>query len=479
MNAPAKYATKRRPDRRTDGGQIDVLSASLGKPLMPWQREVVDVATERDELGRLVYEIVIVTVPRQSGKTTLLGPVMLHRALINPTRRIFYTAQTQKDANSRMTDVMTLLKGSPLDAPIATYQRSPGTFGIKLPNDAVVRTFAPVESALHGETPPLVVLDEFWEYDEVLGDNLLEQAIRAAQLQLGGNRQVWLVSTAGTAASTFMRKWVDKGRETVKSGGTKWPRIAFFEWSLLEGDDPYDPDALTRFHPAIGNKINGVDFTAQSLLDVSDMSRAAWMRGICNTWTEATDPLVDEETYQALLRDPLGVPSRRELTITYEVAIENAGGVVAATWNDDEGAPCQRVLHAAPGTAWMAGYLADVYRTWQPARFGADDGGSTRWLTDELRLELGDDAVETLGARDFGTACESWLQAVYDRELKLDASHAFKVGLDHLVLTRRMDIVRFGRRESTGPIAGPIAGAVGLRLHTFADGPGEELTIAT
>ena len=39
---------------------------------MPWQRQVADVALELDDAGRFAYPLVVITVPRQSGKTTLL-----------------------------------------------------------------------------------------------------------------------------------------------------------------------------------------------------------------------------------------------------------------------------------------------------------------------------------------------------------------------------------------------------------------------
>jgi hypothetical protein len=98
VSAEPKYATPRIPSRRTLGGAIARIADALGKPPMPWQQLVYDVATEVDDDDRLVYELVLITVPRQSGKTTLVGPVQLHRVMTNPGIRCFYTAQTGKDA---------------------------------------------------------------------------------------------------------------------------------------------------------------------------------------------------------------------------------------------------------------------------------------------------------------------------------------------------------------------------------------------
>jgi hypothetical protein len=112
----------------------------------------------------------------------------------------------------------------------------------------------------------------------------------------------------------------------------------------------------------------------------------------------------------------------------------------------------------------MHGYIVKLYRDWKPAVLGADDGGPTRRLTDQLRRTLGDDAITTLGARDFGTASESLLDMIRTRELKHDGSQSLNNAIAHLVLKRYGDVTRFSRNDSTGPIAAIIAAAVGIWL---------------
>jgi hypothetical protein len=463
LSAAPKYSTPRTPSRRTLGGQIAKIADALGKSPMPWQQHVNDIATELDDEGRLVYEIVLITVPRQSGKTTLVGPVQLQRVMTTRDVRCFYTAQTGKDARKRFEDLVNLMKSSPLDS-IAHYRWSAGDEGISFPNGSALKLFAPTMDAIHGETPPLVTFDEIWKYDELLGDALLEGAVIPAQMTLAGRRQVWMISTAGTALSTFMRKWVERGRQSVEDRlagrDTAWPQLAYFEWGLADGDDPYDPDAIARFHPAVGHTV-----TVEELLELSaTVSRAEWLRAFCNVWLEASDPLFSAEEWNALAIEPEAVPSRRDLAMTYEIAADNSSGVVYASWRDVDGRPCTRVLHAAPGTTWMHGYIVKLYRDWKPAVLGADDGGPTRRLTDQLRRTLGDDAITTLGARDFGTASESLLDMIRTRELKHDGSQSLNNAIAHLVLKRYGDVTRFSRNDSTGPIAAIIAAAVGIWL---------------
>lgn len=465
MSAVAAYATPRNPDRETIGGRIARTSKLLGKPPMPWQAQVYDVAGELLEDGSLAYEIVIVTVPRQAGKTTLVGPVQIDRAMHSPGSRLFYTAQSGKDARKRFEDLANLIKGSPLAA-FTRFRWSAGDMGCTFHNLASINVFAPTLDALHGETPPLVVFDEFWKHDELLGDALLEGAVIPAQMTLAGRRQVWLISTAGTALSTFMRKWVERGRRSIETGGREWGNIAYFEWSKPDGADPYDPDVLAAFHPAVGYTV-----TVDELLQISTtVSRAEWLRAFCNVWLETANPLFSDEEWSGLER-ALEVPSRRDVTVTYEVAPEDAAGIIVASWIDSSGAPCSRVLHSAPGTTWMHDLIVRIHREWKPAMLGADDGGPTRRLTDQLRRTLGDDAVTTLGGRDFATACEAWLTAVRDRQLKHDGSRSFSSAVSHLALKRVGDVTRFSRFESTGPIVAVIASAVGIWLATHKTAP--------
>lgn len=461
MPAP-KHATARDESAPTDGHAIAEVARALGKPPMPWQRYVYDVATERDPDGGYRYEIVLVTVPRQSGKTTLVGPLMLHRAMTMRGVRCFYTAQTAVDAKKRMLDLQQLIQGTPLQVGIQS-RLAAGDMGLNLWTGSQVRTFAPSQAALHGETPPLVVLDEIWDYDELLGDAMLEGAIIPAQMTLAGRRQVWMISTAGTAASTFMRKWVERGREAA-AGGSSWPRLAHFEWGMAEDGDPYDADEYARFHPAVGHTV-----TADELLAMP-VSHATRLRALCNTWTEAADPLMPLEDWRDLTAPAEGIPvedrpARSAIAITYEIAADNSGGVIMGSWRDADGSPHCRVLHAAPGTRWMHDLLVQLHRDWRPAALGADDGGPTRRLTDELRRTLGEpELVTTVGARDFATAADVWLTAAREGRLRHDGSQTLELGMANLVLKRYGDQLRPSRSDSAGSIAGPIAGMVGLWL---------------
>ena len=101
MPAKPRFHTPRNPNNRTLGGKAARVAAALGKPYMPWQRMAADVACEVDERGRFVYHNVIISVPRQAGKTTSTLTLGLHRTMTTPGGKVWYTAQTGQAARER------------------------------------------------------------------------------------------------------------------------------------------------------------------------------------------------------------------------------------------------------------------------------------------------------------------------------------------------------------------------------------------
>src|ERR1019366_4234617 len=98
-----RWATPRKPGRKTLGPVASRIAEALGMPLMAWQQNVLDVALEIDpSTDRLAYREIILTVPRQQGKSLLCLVLILTRALSEPRQNIRYTAQTGADARKKL-----------------------------------------------------------------------------------------------------------------------------------------------------------------------------------------------------------------------------------------------------------------------------------------------------------------------------------------------------------------------------------------
>ena len=434
----------------------------MGRDMMQWQRLEADIATEYkivDGKRHYHYSKVLITVPRQSGKTTLMGPVKLHRIMTRPGITAFSTAQTGKDAGKRMKDLIRFVTQSPL-APIFKKRESNGSEGLEVrKTGSSVTRFSPVVGAIHGETPHLVDFDEIWKYSEDLGDSLLG-GVGPAQITIREEAQIWMISTRGTASSVFMNKWVKAGREGTEKG------LAYFEWSMPDGMDPDDPKTWWAFHPALGNTIT--EDALREEMYGEGMTHAERMRGYMNVLTEAEDPIITPSEWEKLAQRPDGVPQKTDLVISYEVAPGNRRAAVMANWRDSAGFPCSRVLHSAPGTIWLPAYLRKLHAEWRPLAMAADDGGPVRRITDMLKNPAEDSGhepidVTVLGMRDYGTACGAWLTAARDdKTLRHDGAEVFSRAVAHSVLRTTNGVERIDRDKSTGPVCEVIASAVGL-----------------
>src|SRR5215203_4290365 len=243
-SCPPRFSTARNRRRPTYGPRVGQVAQLLGKPLMPWQQHVADTALEIDPAtGLLVYREVVLTVPRQAGKTLLGLAVKTHRCLgFGEPQNVLYTAQDRIHALAKWEDdQVPALQASPLSR-LFTVRRQRGQEAIRWANGSRWGITAPNESAGHSQTLDLGFVDEAW----ARVDNKLETGLSPTMITRPWP-QLWTVSTAGTTASTWLRGKVDAGR-----GLPDGRRTAYLEWSAPPDADPDDPATWWATIPSLG-----------------------------------------------------------------------------------------------------------------------------------------------------------------------------------------------------------------------------------
>ena len=443
---PPRYGPARDFAYRSEGAAIARLASHLGKPLMPHQRYIADVATEYDDNG-YHYRTVAVVLPRQSGKTTLMGPIQAHRAITRPRAQVFFTAQTGKDARRRFGDFLQLWEESPL-ASLGRPRLSQGSEGLHFPNGSAVNVFAPTKTAMHGETPHLVTIDEFWAFDERDGDALLG-AIGPAQITLGAHAQLWLISTMGTMQSAFMNKIVDTGR----AGDD--PTLCYIEYSLADGLDPYAPENW-EFHPALGHTITADDLA----IEAARQPPSEWERAFMNRRPVHSEPPVIAD-WDTLAQEQTPPPPGTPIALGFEVGIEAAYSAIVAAWLDD-GKKHIRVIKQAPGSWWLHDELERLARLMPNATLAADDGGPNRRVLDAIARD-GSVEVRRLSMAERAVADMGLLAAATETgDLDHDGSEALATAVRLARLRTTNGVQTISRDHSAGPVPALIAASVAL-----------------
>jgi hypothetical protein len=374
---------------------VAAAARALGRPLLPHQRLIVDVAGEYDPVtGAPAYGEVVIVLPRRGGKTTTTLAVFLERLRRRPDVRGFYTAQGAEDATKVLRDEWApTIQASPLRQVIGfRYARGDAGFYVRLGRRRLSRVeiFTPNANALHGRDADIVVMDELWAFDADRGAEI-DAGIRPARWARPG-AQLWYVSAGGTEDSGWLHAKMDQGRAAT-------PGVAYFEWSAdaeAPGYDPYDEALWARTHPGLGTLVT----LDQLRLDAATMLRRDFERSLLCVWdrTAGTTLLAGWEgllSEQAAPTDPV--------VLAFDVHPQRTSAAIVAAG----GGAAELVAHE-PGTAWLPGRLAELCARWSPAAVLRDPAGPAG----ATRLEL--DVIDAT-AEQTAEACADLIDAIANR----------------------------------------------------------------
>lgn len=376
LPCPPRFATQRTPSRPTYGGRVADIAAELGTPLMPWQRHVVDVAMEIDpKTKRLKYRTVILTVPRQSGKTTLLLSVMVQRCLATQAfggpQKINYTAQTRLAARKKWEDEHVPVIERSAFGQLIRVRKAMAMEAILWANGSIHSIVAGTEKSGHGDVLDMGVIDEaFAQYD-----HRLEQAFKPA-MQTRPFAQLWIVSTAGDKKSTFLRAKVDMGREMATRGENSG--ICYFEWSADDDWDPGSVETWKKCMPALKHPGNPSGTTEIEVVaaDYASMDLPEFKRAYLNLWdTRSGEGVIPNEDWdgcyepRSKLKDPFA--------LAFDISPDHVSGAIAAggrsTIRDD--LVHLEIIDHRSGTGWMLERIIELYHRHSPSQVVCDAAG--------------------------------------------------------------------------------------------------------
>lgn len=274
---PPRFATRRTPSRATLGPRVAEIAEKLGKPFMPWQRDLMNIALELDEhTGLLAYSEVDLVVMRQNGKSESILPLMVHRSMgftaelvawvrreygvwtPNPgPQRTLYLAQTADDARKKWRQIhKTRLELSKYTESAFTATLAPNKEAFNFINGSI---WSPGSTTAKtggtGESLDLGVIDEAWSHKT----NRVETALRPTMLTRPWS-QLWVVSMVPGLSRVLPNEWgylrakIVAGRARVAAGVNEG--VCYVEYGAEEGMDPGDPATWWATMPALGHTIS-------------------------------------------------------------------------------------------------------------------------------------------------------------------------------------------------------------------------------
>lgn len=408
---------------------------------MPWQQLVADVAGEIDPAtGQLWYTEVVITVPRQSGKTTLVNSVTTHRATVMARRLgrrqvMAYTAQTGLAARQKLErEFAEALRQSrhfrevdnpklrPRSAVEWMYRANSGDEHILFGRlKSILMAKPPTPKAGHGDVLDLGFIDEAFSRQ----DDAVEQAMQPAMLTRP-SAQLWVVSTAGddnplqNIQSFYLWDKVEAGRARCESGDHG--RVAYFEWSDDEGD-PGDPQTWRRCSPALGYTITEAaleDRFRKALESPDPDAMRSFCRAYLNRWPRIPRrPVVTGDGFTSALwvqRQDASSEAEGRVRVAVDASPGLASVSVAVAGRRVDGRQhVELVAHRLGDRRWVAPFVAALTAE-SPGPVGIVSGSPAEALAQAL--ETAGVEVELIGAKAYAGACLGFVTSAIDDGLR-------------------------------------------------------------
>lgn len=409
-----RIGTVRNLDRPTRGLMVGRFAERLGLPLMPWQQHVADVAGEVDpKTGLPAYREVVLLVPRQSGKTTLLLAQIVHRAFAFQAPQLTrYAAQTGDDAIAKFEEHIEILEKTAFRR-LFTKSDVNGSKYLRWNNGSRYTPTATTKRSGHGKTLDQGIIDE--AFAQI--DFRTEQAMRPAMITRR-DAQLFIVSTAGDPTSVLLNKKIADNRARLEAEPDAPSRVAYLEWSAPEDADPADETQWWGCMPALGRTVHIDEIRAElESMETRDFRRAYLNQTDVGEVEGSALPL---EVW-ATLADP-GSHVVSAYAFGLDVANDRSWSSVGVSGENPSGGRHVGLIRHDRGTHWPVEYIA---------RKAAEVGSTQVAVAAHSQAALMTPALEKAGLTvipfnraDVAAACAGFLDDINDRTLSYTPGQA-------------------------------------------------------
>lgn len=464
LHCPPRLATARNRRRRTLGRAAAVVAGQFGRPFMPWQDAVADVALEVNDAGYLHYRLVVLVVPRQQGKSTVLQAVMVRSALGAYDQTILYAAQDRTEARRRLLVELherTLARARPFRRRYTTRMTN-GDESLRFVTGSTIGIVAPTATAGHGNTLDLGVIDEAFAHSTLE----LPQAFGPAMVTRR-NAQLWVVSVVGDGTDLLLQHYQDEGLSSLDDPDT---RTAYFEWSNLDGD-PYAESTWRSCMPALGYTVQPDDVRADPTYGDPDEFARAYL---CRRRPARSTVAIDLDAWAAAARAAFTLVD--PVVLGFDVSADRTRSSIAAASVADVGYAVELIDHR-PGTAWVVPALVEYNRRHRPAAIVVDGPGPAGALLTELerhRLPL-----RVLTAQQVVRACGQFVDDVGNGAVAHLAQTPLEDAVGSAGRLYHGDAFRWRRRDRASTVDLSPLYAVTLARYGAATAPGEAVVAAS
>ena len=436
------------------GKEVSDLADSIGLPLLPWQRLVLDDMLTYDKKTQLFRRKTILTMcARQNGKTHLARMRILGGLFLFGERNHIIISSARAMALTTFREVAEAIENSPiLKKELKTIRYANGAEAIVLKSGARLDVRAATRDSARGASADFLFIDEMREIDPTA----FAAATPITRARI--NSQTMLASNAGDAFSETLNSL----RERAMSNPPE--SFGFYEYSAPQFAKIDDRKAWAMANPALGTLISeealAEAMVTQTVEQFRVESLCQWIDSLQSPWPHNAV----EDTSDITLKmspGPLTVfafdvsPSRRDASLVMGQLLPSGKIGIAVLETYSSQIAVDELAIAASIKKWCDLYFPRVVCF-------------DKYTTASIAQRLQNSGVQTrdISGATFYTACSDFHDALSNFRVVHSGQEALVQQMSNCAAKISPDAWRIVRRKSAGPVDIPIG--LAMVIHVLA-----------
>jgi len=430
---------------------VEATCAELGIRFDSWQRELLRCILAKRSDGDYAADTVAMSIPRQVGKTFMVGAVVFADSIIHPGTTTIWTAHRFKVSRETFDELRGWATSPALAAHIDPDDITTGAGNecITFRNGSRIVFAARERGAVRGFTKVRrLVLDEA----QILTESALSDMVPTTNQ--AANPQIILMGTPpkpGDPSEVF----TSMRREAME--GTSEDAL-WAEFGAEPGSDPDDRDAWREANPSYPKRTKTRAIQRMKRL----LGEDGFRREALGIWDDDAGVCAISPEAWSMLEDADGErPS--PVAFAVEVSPDRKWGSIHLAGRRPDGSRFVQMVESERGTAWVKDRVADLAAKWRPVAVAINPAGQAGSLLPALQ-SISKLPVVTVAGRDLSAACGMFADAVADGSL----GHAGQTVLSVAVGAARWRHVGDARQFTAADRSVDIAPLWGVTLALFA-----------
>jgi phage terminase large subunit-like protein len=440
------------------GQEVSDLADSIGVPLLPWQRFVIDDMTSISDEDLFIRKTNLVLVARQQGKTHLARMMMLAHMFLFDSPNVLIMSSNRSMALDTFRQVAYAIEGSSeLSKQVRQIRYANGTESIELKNGHRLDVVAATRDGARGRSASFLYIDELREISEE-GYQAATPTTRAK-----ANAQTLLTSNSGDAFSTVLNSLRQRCLENPPAS------LGYYEYSAEQFARIDDPKAWAMANPALGYTVTlealAEAVATQTIETTKTELLCQWISSTASPWPHLSVEEAGDKDLK-LVPGPLTVfgfdvaPSRRNGSLVMGQLLEDGriGVAVLEVFHSD----------VSIDELYMANRISYWAKQFYPRTVTYD-----KYTTASIakRLEMNGIHITDISGQKSYQAAGDLHQALSNKKLVHSGQDELVAHMQNCAAKESDASWRLVRRKSAGPI--DIAIGLSMIVHVLNQPMGE------